>query len=142
MTAEFVINSALRRAFERPELDFERIHSLLDSARREGVNLDSTGLEFVLRQRMVQVMNWYRQEPMNLARLQTAHAAISLARTVPFTVNLWKAQNLYYELLQTLLAQPRKHEGEASEWAALFAGLGELLGVAVSAPVLQPAVTV
>src|SRR5581483_11036616 len=120
LTAEFVLNGALRRALEESELDFDRIHALLESAEREGVNLDSTGLEFLLRRRLGHVMDSLAEDPASLERLQRAHA-------MPFQVNIWHAQNVYYDLLQHYLAQ-QQERGERA-WVDTFVSLGDLLGV-------------
>src|SRR5581483_45072 len=40
MTAEFVVNSSLRRAFEEQDLDLDRIRTLLDVATRERIALE------------------------------------------------------------------------------------------------------
>ncbi len=136
LTAEFVLNGALRRALEEPELDFDRIHALLESAQREGVNLDSAGLEFLLRRRLGRVMDSLAEDPASLERLQRAHAAVALAHAMPFQVNIWHAQNVYYDLLQHYLAQ-QQERGERA-WVDTFVSLGDLLGVEVPSAVLQP----
>ncbi len=136
LTAEFVLNGALRRALEESELDFDRIHALLESAEREGVNLDSTGLEFLLRRRLGHVMDSLAEDPASLERLQRAHAAVALAHAMPFQVNIWHAQNVYYDLLQHYLAQ-QQERGERA-WVDTFVSLGDLLGVEVPSAVLQP----
>ncbi len=141
LTAEFVINSSLRHAFEEPELDFGRIRRMLDSAQHEGVNLDSAGLEFVLRHRMVAIMEALANEAESMQRLRNAHTAIAMARSMPFTVNLWQAQNIYYRLAQEALPRQQERGEKSQEWVDLFLSLGDLLGVEVASPVLEPAVT-
>ncbi len=56
VTSEFVINAALRRAFEDEPLDFGRIASLLDAVRRENLNLDAAGLSYTLTGRVNSLM--------------------------------------------------------------------------------------
>ena len=48
-TAEYALNSHLRRAFSEEWIS-ARIHSLLEEARLGGVDLDATTLEFTLAQ--------------------------------------------------------------------------------------------
>jgi alpha-amylase/alpha-mannosidase (GH57 family) len=142
LTAEFVINSSLRQAFEQPELDFGRIRRLLDSAQHEGISLDSAGLEFILRQRVVEAMESFAKEAGNMQRLRNAQIAIAMARSMPFTVNLWKAQNIYYGVTRKILAEQQQRGEQAREWIDLFLSMGDLLGVEIASPVLEPAVTV
>lgn len=164
LTAEFVTNTALRRAIEQSPLNFKRIHALLDSARREGVNLDSAGLEFALRRHVTDLVQSYSQQPASLENLQVAHAAVALARLMPFNVDLWQAQNIYYQLMHqspaavktdaagTVPAQTASTEATATETSGveaeaekraaallnLFISMGDLLGVEVPSTVLLP----
>jgi hypothetical protein len=61
--------------------------------------------------------------------------AVNLAHSMPFEVDLWKSQNLYYEMLQGTyphfqgLAQ--KGNTAAQEWVSQFVTLGERLSVKV-----------
>jgi hypothetical protein len=57
---------------------------------------------------------------------------VILARSVPFQVDLWRAQNRCYELRRTVYpGQLEKAAGDAraAEWVALFKTLGERVGV-------------
>jgi hypothetical protein len=115
-----VLNSALRRAFESAELDFEHIRTLLEAAAREKVNLDATGLEFVLRRRMNGLAAAVMSHPDDESLLATLDAAVAMARSLPFEVNLWKVQNAYYYMLQ-------QHAGDDG-WGERLTRLGERLG--------------
>jgi hypothetical protein len=61
--------------------------------------------------------------------------AVNLAHSMPYEVDLWKSQNLYYEMLQGTyphfqgLAQ--KGNTAAQEWVSQFVALGERLSVKV-----------
>ena len=136
LTAEFVLNRALRRELESDYLDLDRIRTLLDSARAEKINLDDAGLEYVLRRRINELVQMFAADPGDTALLAMLQAIVSLARSLPFEVNLWQAQNVYYNLMETEYparsAQP--------DWAGPFLELGEQLGVHAATPEnLQPA---
>jgi alpha-amylase/alpha-mannosidase (GH57 family) len=141
LTAEIVINNSLRHFLDDQEPDYGRIRKLLDSAEHEGVSLDSAGLEFVLRQRILGVMEALAKEPESMQRLRNAHTAIAMARSMPFIVNLWQAQNIYYDVTQKILPQQQQRGEPAREWVYLFLSMGDLLGVEIASPVLEPAVT-
>ena len=132
MTAEFVLNGSLRRAFEQEELDLDRIGMLLDTAKRESVALDADGLSYALRHTLDLVMTRFQEEPGNLERLQKAEAAIDFAGSLPFEVNLWKVQNLYYEMLERVRPEfQARADAEAETWLAHFDRLGEKLSIRV-----------
>jgi len=63
-----------------------------------------------------------------------AESVASVARVVPFEVNLWNSQNVYYELVQAISAQARLRPGNgADDLLERLAGMGERLGLAASA---------
>ena len=127
VTAEFVINAELRRLFAESDLDADRVQPLLETARRESITLDGTGLEFALRRRLSQTANDWEQDPGNPELLERIERLAALAHAMPFTVNLWRAQNAYYVVAQKLLS------GADDERRERIARLGELLGVSVAA---------
>ncbi len=101
VTAEFVINTEMRKAFEREELDLVRVAMLLEAARREGITLDGSGLGYALRHALERAMTRLLKEP-NPVAVQKMIVAISLVRMLPFKVDLWRVQNDCYFGLQRL----------------------------------------
>ncbi len=137
MAAEFVLNADLQRAFDAPELDRERIDRLLEEARRAGITLDSARLEFALRRKLEQLANALRQQPEDLAHVQSLESVLDLASTLPFELNLWRPQNIYYELFQNFYPKFRtlaSSNEEAKEWVLHFTALGDKLRVRVPKP--------
>lgn len=135
VAAEIILNSDLRRAFEQDEIPLERANALLDEAWRAGVQLDGPTLEFALR-RTIERLAWrFREAPEDFARLVRLETAVGLARSLPFNVNLWSAQNVFWETLQTVYPamQQRAAAGDtdAAKWTEQFRKLGENLLVRV-----------
>jgi hypothetical protein len=129
-TAEFVLNSSLRREFEAEELDLDRITSLLDSARREGITLDAAGLAYAVRQRLDRMMQDLAAAPRDFARLQQMEAAVRLARSFSFEIDLWRVQNRYWHLLQSVYPEVlAAGDPESERWVEHFAALGRNLGI-------------
>jgi hypothetical protein len=103
---------------------------LLDAAAREGVSFDAAGLGFTLKNRLAEMSNALLGHPTDLRELQRMSQLVQLARTLPFDVNFWKAQNNYYEMLRTVLPDMLAASDEYSrEWVANFRALGEALNV-------------
>ncbi|MFQ5816646.1 MAG: DUF3536 domain-containing protein [Terriglobia bacterium] len=131
-TAEFVLNTNLRRAFEHEELDLERIATLLDVVRQENVALDAAGLAYALEQTIERMAEQLLASPTDLMLLQKLEAVTDLVRSLPFEVNLWKVQNVYYEMLQRFYPEFRSRaDKDAQEWLGHFTPLGEKLSVRV-----------
>jgi alpha-amylase/alpha-mannosidase (GH57 family) len=128
MTAEFVLNGSLRRAFEEEDLDLDRIRTLLDAAQRERVQLDGAGLSYALNHSIELVIERLQAEPAELKRLERLEAVIDMARSLPFEVNLWKVQNRYYQMLRQVRPEfQARGDEEARAWLARFDSLGEKL---------------
>lgn len=131
IAAEFAINTELRRLFEADPLDFDRIHSLLREAKRSGVTLDAEGLSYALSRTIRRISETFQLTPEDRALLAQLDAAVGLMRDLPFEVDVWHAQNVYYELLQSVYPQ-MKAEAEAGyadahAWVRLFRALGAKL---------------
>lgn len=134
--AEFALNSHLRRALEEAELDFERIRILLEEARVVKVVLDAEMLGYTIQHTLEQKMEQFFEEPADLDLLQGLEAAVNLARTLPFEVNLWQTQNIYYGMLQTFyptfLKKAERGNEDAQIWISHFSALGDKLRVRVT----------
>ncbi len=131
LTAEFVLNTALRKEFLADEIDLERIQGLLDTAAREKIQWDEAWLGYALKRRLSRMADELAVNPRE-ERLQRFNAAVTLVRTLPFEVNLAPVQNVFYQLLQNVYPTVALEADEASQrWVSEFAALGENLGVCV-----------
>ncbi|MFQ5892972.1 MAG: DUF3536 domain-containing protein [Nitrospinota bacterium] len=132
-TAEFILNSHLRQAFE--EFDPERVGILLDGAQMENVALDIPSLEYVLRQSFERMAEELLANPTELPLLKRLDAAADLVSSVPFEVNTWRVQNIFYELMQTVYPEAKRraeHDDDgARDWVDHFVALGAKLLVRV-----------
>jgi alpha-amylase/alpha-mannosidase (GH57 family) len=135
ISAEFTLNADLRRELEADNLDLVRVESLLAEARKAGVALDEATLEFSLRRNTEEVAQRFREEPADIAVLQKLGARASLAHSLPFEVNLWAVQNVYYDILRSVYPEVRakaEHgDEEAGNWVDQYRDLGKALRVRV-----------
>jgi hypothetical protein len=139
LTAEFVLNTALRKEFLADEIDLERIQTLLDTAAREKIQWDEAWLGYALKRRLSRMAEELAVNPRG-ERLQRFNAAVGLVRSLPFEVNLAPVQNVFYQLLQNVYPAVALESDESSQrWISEFAGLGQKLGVCVE-PVVPAAV--
>ena len=134
--AEVVLNADLRRAFENEEFSPELIDTLLDESSSEGISLDVETLEFALRGNLERMAERLFANPMDLDLLKKLHEAVSILSSLHFQVNLWKVQNVFYDLLKTVFPELRKRayqdDSKARKWIDLFSVLGEKLSVRVT----------
>ncbi|MCL5058326.1 MAG: DUF3536 domain-containing protein [Actinobacteria bacterium] len=132
-TAEFVLNISLRQSLASESPDLEQINSILEEAEASRVSLDGAGLGYVLEQTLDRLGEKLAGRPGDRSVLGQLDTAIGLARSLPFVVDLWKIQNVYYGLmLNTYPEIIKKAEGgdnEARGWVEQFEALGDKLRI-------------
>ena len=132
--AEFVLNGYLRRALEQEPIDGERVKSLLETARLEGVAIDSATLEFTYRRNLERMVKRLVIHPTQV-ELKQLNIAADLIQALPFSVDLWEIQNAYYRLLENLYPDLRQQKdlgsGTAAAWLESFEALGRTLAVKI-----------
>ena len=77
----------------------------------------------------------FQAYPSNPEYLQQLEAAVTLKAELPFTVELWKVQNIYYGMLNSAYPEQRRlsdlGQEEARTWVEHFVALGEKLSFRV-----------
>jgi hypothetical protein len=134
--AELVLNGDLRRALQDQEINAERVSTLLESAKIAGVTLDAPTLEFAYRQNLERLASCLKRTPTGSV-LKELRDATGLLVTLPFAVDLWRVQNIFYALMQSVYPQMQKRQikGEqtAQEWVTVFEDLAQKLAIKLPA---------
>jgi hypothetical protein len=134
LTAEFVLNTALRKEFLKDDLDLERVRNLLDTAAREKIQWDDAWLGYALTRRFGRLAEELALKPRG-DLLHRFNLAVDLVRSLPFEVDLARVQNVYYHLLQHVYPVVAQEGTEdAKLWIREFTDLGTKLGVCVDPP--------
>jgi hypothetical protein len=135
VAAELVLNADLHRSFQDNNLDLNRIEYLLEESQLEDVSLDSTSLEYSFRKALERLAKRFAADPSDFDMLQRLEDATTLVSRLPFQVDLWRVQNICYEMLQTVYGeyQMRGEQGheEAKTWLRHFNTIAENLTVRV-----------
>ncbi len=131
IAATFTLSVALRRALENDEPQTETIESILEEARQAGVQLDTAAAGHALRQTLERQARQFSEQPADLRHLQLFAAMVAVARSLPFRADLWKAQNAYHTVRETVAVeqqlQASNGDSQAQQWVTQFATLGEQL---------------
>ena len=101
LAAGFAINVGLRHTLKANPIDQAELHSLFALAKSDQVELESAELSFIADDRMKNAMIDLQ---MSSGSIDMLERALKLARCLvemPFELNLWQAQNIWYELLRT-----------------------------------------
>jgi hypothetical protein len=128
LTAEFVLNTSLRKEFLADEIDFDRVRTLLDTAAREKIQWDTAWLGYALTKRFGRMADELAINPRG-ALLRRFNQAIDLVRSLPFEVDLSHVQNVYFQLSQHVQPVVAAETTEDSKlWITEFTQLGQKLG--------------
>jgi (1->4)-alpha-D-glucan 1-alpha-D-glucosylmutase len=135
MAADFVIYKDLRWAVDEDEPKLQQIRALIRDAALWKVSLDTVGLAYRFSRTITRMAERLREHVTHLAHLQTLEETVELAKSLPFEVNLWRCQNVYFEIMSTgcrdVRARAENGDEEAQSWLGHFIALGEKLGIDV-----------
>jgi hypothetical protein len=144
VAAEFAVNAGLRRTLEADTIDQAQLRSFLALANADQIPLQTATLSYIADNRMKRAMIDLQ---MSSGSLKMLDRALRMARTLvemPFALNLWQAQNIWYEILRTssyaLIALDKANQ---PLWEKNFKELGACLSIdyaAISAQ--EPAATI
>ena len=130
LAAGFAINAGLRRALSSDPIDTAQMRSFLQLAKADQVPLETANLSYIADQRMKRAMV---ELQMSAGSLETLERALTLARNLgelPIDLNLWQAQNIWYEILGTSsYALTGLAAGERVRWDKRFSELGACLSI-------------
>ena len=130
LAAEFAVNAGLRRALENDPVDAALLRSFLQRAAADKVTLETASLSYLADQRMKRAMVELQHAVGTQNVLDRALALARALMEMPFDLNLWQAQNIWYEILRTgaheVQALP---EEELARWTSDFGQLGRCLSI-------------
>jgi alpha-amylase/alpha-mannosidase (GH57 family) len=130
-----IINSELHRIVKSYPVDAAKVRDLIDTAGKWQIVIDGEGIGYDLKINLEKMMAALAAGPGELDSLKRLGAAVKLARSLPFPVDLWKVQNLYWDMLSTAYPEFQRKAGQndkqAKAWVEAFAALGKDLSMRV-----------
>jgi hypothetical protein len=133
--AELIINIDLHRAVNSEVIDTASIKKLVETARTWQVELDADGIGYDLKEKLEEMMSELVNEADNLDALKNILDAVILVRSLPLPVDLWKVQDLYWGMLQSVYPvfklQAAQIDVVAMAWVEDFRALGKNLLIKV-----------
>ncbi len=130
LAAGFAVNAGLRRALEGEPIDPAMLRSFLSLAKADQVPLETSTLSYIADQRMKRAMI---ELQISSGSVEVLDRALNLARILvelPFELNLWQAQNMWYEILRTSTYGLTSLKNEdRPRWEKNFAELGSCLSI-------------
>jgi alpha-amylase/alpha-mannosidase (GH57 family) len=134
LAAGFAVNAGLRRALDGDPIDLALMRSYLKLAKSDGVQLETATLTYISDQRMKLAMV---ELQMSSGSREMLERALTLSRALvelPFELNLWQAQNIWYEIMRSSsYALTSLAPEDRPLWDRDFAELGRLLNIDTAA---------
>ncbi len=132
MAATFAVNAGLRRALESVPIDAIQVRAYRGLASGDKIEIDKNTLSFISDQKMKRVMVKLQEDFRNMTFLENALLTARTLNELPFELNIWQAQNIWYDTLKL----SRKLELPA-EWQEKFLELGRQMKIRVDELVVE-----
>jgi alpha-amylase/alpha-mannosidase (GH57 family) len=130
LAAGFAINAGLRHALEEDPVDVATLRSLLHLAKSDQVPLETATLSYIADQRMKRAMVELQISAGSLEALERALTLGKSLNEMPFELNLWQAQNIWYEILRSSdYALTALADEDRPKWEQDFSELGDCLKI-------------
>jgi hypothetical protein len=132
---EMVLRGDIRREVEAERSDLDHLRTLLEHAKSHDGRVLDERISYAVKTKMERLINHLAEEPGDVERLAALDQFVEAVIPVDLGLNLWKVQDVYWDLFQKVA--PRFHDSagagdaKAREWINRFAALGEKLGFAV-----------
>jgi len=133
--AELIINIDLHRAVNDDVIDTEAVSNLIETAGKWQIMIDGEGIGYDLKTNLEKMMTTLAASPGDLDSMKKIAEAVSLARRLPFPVDLWKVQNIYWDMLAAVYPEFKRKAARADQaaksWVEAFGSLGKDLSMRV-----------
>jgi alpha-amylase/alpha-mannosidase (GH57 family) len=129
-TAENALNLKLQKMFSSETIDLGRLTEDLAEIKSWNLIVDSVALEFIIRRRLEKGMAALLEEPDSSPLMTEALDLVEALEVLPVEVNLWQAQNMYWEMVQSHAVNIRCDTGAACgsiSWSEAVRNIGQRL---------------
>jgi alpha-amylase/alpha-mannosidase (GH57 family) len=125
--AEFILNIDLKRQM-RSDAEPGKIREILDELKKWNIPPDEVGLEFAFRRILEHEIVKLNENPRDVDLLETFKKSIDIAVSLPFDLNMWMTQNIYFLLARNVYpgvsSSAAAGDDEAGWWVDRFRSVG------------------
>ncbi|MEK7308578.1 MAG: hypothetical protein AAB089_05875 [Nitrospirota bacterium] len=134
-TTEYVLNTDLKRIFEREDPDMEKLKRLIDEAKRWSVKIDKVTIGFVAGAWINSVMEKLNAQPDGLQLIENIYGVMEILKPLSLQMDLRKAQNVYFSMAGNFYSRMQEISGKEDALAGKltdgFSRLGYHLNVKI-----------
>ncbi len=133
--AAFVVDTDIRQLLAGESMDLEHLEERIKEAQRFSLNLEYNALGYEAAEWINRRLQAFAENPDDIKVLANVTEALEWLRTLPMGLNLWKAQNIVFDLgrarFPDMVQQARKGVAEADPWIAMFQKVAAALRVRI-----------
>jgi alpha-amylase/alpha-mannosidase (GH57 family) len=127
-TFEYILNADLVRCFQTDKINIRQVERIMGELSKWKLAIEDTGkVERLAGESIFKELKRIHAEGQTIKRIERLNRLFPLLRDFKINPNLYKTQNLYFEIS----VQHREHNGHTAEWIKEFGLLGDNLGVKV-----------
>ncbi|MBD3169107.1 MAG: DUF3536 domain-containing protein [candidate division Zixibacteria bacterium] len=134
-TIDFVCNTDLRNALSEKKIDMDLMERAIEQAKIMEAELDKVTLGFIGQNRITELITEMNKNIGDISLLKAIDRFLSGILQLDLNLNLWKAQNIFYNINSRLLPEIQSIEGNGGdlnkEWLYLFKAIGSKLQMGV-----------
>ncbi len=132
----FILNKDLHDCLSEEEINLYKLHKLTDEFKKWNIGPDKENISFIASSRIVGLMEKYsRQSDESPELAEKLQKVLELLCGLSIDLNIWKAQNIYFNMKKKKYDALRKKAGQgdkrAKEWIEHFNNIGKILDVKV-----------
>lgn len=132
---ELVVNNQLRSFFQQADPKAADLQRLVEEVRKWQIPLEVEVISFVASQRLYELLEEFAQEPSQLNQLINLHQIMQQLGEIEVKLDLWKMQNLFFQLAAALYPVWQREAGlkdsTASELIWFFKLLANRLNISL-----------
>jgi hypothetical protein len=127
-TFEYILNADLVRCFQTEKINIRQVERIMGELSKWKLAIEDTGrVERLAGESIFKELKRIHAEGQTIRRIERLNRLFPLLRDFKINPNLYKTQNLYFEIS----VQHKEHNGHTEEWIKQFSLLGDNLGVKV-----------
>jgi hypothetical protein len=135
-SAEYILNTDIRKIFEEKDLDIEKLKKLIDETKRWSIKIDTTTIGFVASSWLNSFVERLYQQPEDLQLFEKVDNTLEILRPLSLSMDFWKPQNIHFligkNFYTTMKEKATKGDAFAERWVEVFYKLGYYLNIKVS----------
>ncbi|HDY66450.1 MAG TPA: DUF3536 domain-containing protein, partial [Candidatus Scalindua sp.] len=135
-SAEYILNTDIRKIFEEKDLDIEKLKKLIDETKKWSIKIDTTTIGFVASSWLNSLVERLYEQPEDLQLFEKVDNTLEILRPLSLSMDFWKPQNIHFligkNFYTTMKEKASKGDVFAERWVGVFRKLGYYLNIKVS----------